>query len=247
MSDPIDSAEVHSRQPQFLTTHWTLILAARDDGLAGRAALEQLCKNYWPPLFVYARRNGHTPHDAQDVVQSFLSHLLARQDLNSVAPEKGRFRSFLLTAFKNFIISGVRRENATKRGGQAISANLDEMEMEGLCAPELADSLSPDKAFDRAWARQLMARALQRLSSEHQTPAQARLFAALQSTLTDGGRVVQEAETATRLGLTPGALAVAATRLRRRYRALIEDEVKQTLANPADLAEELRGLWLAWS
>lgn len=247
MSDAGNQAKGPVPGQQFLTTHWTLILAARGDGPDGQAALEQLCRNYWPPLFVYARRNGHSPHDAQDLVQAFITHLLARRDLNSVAPEKGRFRSFLLTAFKNFIVSGVRREQADKRGGQAGLISLDQEEPESVCAPELTDSLSPDKAFDRSWARQIMTRALRRLADEHRSPTQARLFAALQPTLMEGGRVVQEAQTAAQLGLTPGALAVAATRLRRRYRGLIEDEVRQTLANPADLAEEMRGLWLAWS
>lgn len=247
MPEPGNPANDRAPGQQFLTTHWTLILAARSDGPEGRAALEQLCQSYWPPLFVYARRNGCSPHDAQDLVQAFITQLLARRDWGSIAPEKGRFRSFLLTAFKNFMVSGARHDHAEKRGGQAFAVSLDVEEPEGLCAPELTDSLSPDKAFDRSWARQIMTRALRRLADEHQSPTQARLFAALQPALVDGGRVVQEAQTAARLGLTPGALAVAATRLRRRYRGLIEDEVKQTLANPADLAEELRGLWLAWS
>jgi RNA polymerase sigma-70 factor (ECF subfamily) len=128
-----------------------------------------------------------------------------------------------------------------------VPLSLDADALEAMCAPELASGATPDRAFDRTWARNLMSRALQRLHAEHQTPRQARIFAALQPTLMDGGRVRQEAELAAQLGLTPGALAVAATRLRQRYRALIEEEIRQTLADPADLAEEMRALWLAWS
>lgn len=240
------SNEPRNRQ-HFVTTHWSLILTARREGLEAAAALERLCQTYWNPLFIYAQRDGLAEHDAQDAVQSFIAHLLARQDLHSVSPEKGRFRSFLLCAFKNFLTSRARTENAAKRGGGAVSVSLENDATVAADAAELADPVTPDKAFDRAWAKNLMSRALDRLGTEHQSPSQARLFSALKPSLMEGGRVTHEAETAARLGLTPGALAVAATRLRRRYRALIEDEVKQTLANPADLAEEMRALWLAWT
>lgn len=247
MSDPIHNTDEPWTRRQFVTTHWSLIFQARGEGADAATALDQLCRDYWPPLFVYARRDGLSAHDAQDAVQSFIAHLLSRQDLNSVEPEKGKFRSFLLAAFKHFLISRARGENSFKRGGGMTAISLDLDALETFCAPELADASTPDKAFDRGWARHLMSRALERLGAEHRAPQQARLFAALQSTLMDGGRVTREAELAAQLGLTPGALAVAATRLRRRYRSLIEDEVRQTLADPADLEEEMRSLWLAWS
>lgn len=230
---------------QFVTTHWSLILAARDGGPAGAAALEEICGSYWPPLFVYARRGGLNRHDAQDAVQGFIANLLSREDLNSVLPEKGRFRSFLLTAFKNYLVSRARGEVALKRGGGRIQIDLDDLESQ--CARELSDEATPDRAFDRGWARHLMSRAFDRLSAEHRSPAQARLFAALRPALAEGGRIQREAELAAELGLTTGALAVAASRLRKRYRAMIEDEVRRTLADPADLEEELRSLWQAWS
>ncbi len=247
MANPIHSTdEPWTRQP-FATTHWSLILRARGEEPEASAALEQLCRDYWPPLFVYARRDGLSPHDAQDAVQGFIGHLLARQDLDRVGPEKGRFRSFLLTAFKNFLTSRARAENAGKRGGGSVTLGGDAAALEAQCGPELCDTATPGKAYDQSWARHLMARALERLGREHRTPAQARLFAAVQPTLMDGGRVTQQAEMASQLGVTPGALAVAATRLRRRYRALLEDEVRRTLADPANLEEEMRALWLAWS
>lgn len=243
MPDAAPDSENCFGHRQFVTTHWSLILAARLGGSDGAAALNQICRAYWPPLFVYARRDGLSPHDAQDAVQSFIADLLARQDLDHVLPEKGRFRSFLLVAFKNFLISRARGENALKRGGGTLSVTLDAETLESLYARELADESTPDKAFDRGWARNLMARALDRLAAEHRTSTQARLFAALQPTLMDGGRVRNASEMAAQLGLSAGALAVAATRLRRRYRALIEDEVRQTLADLGDLDEEMRALW----
>jgi DNA-directed RNA polymerase specialized sigma24 family protein len=235
------------RQPAFVTTRWSLIVRARGEGKEAVVALEQLCRDYWPPLFIYARRQGLSPHDAQDAVQGFIAHLLERKDLAAADQEKGRFRSYLLTAFKHFLISQARGENSMKRGGSAVSISLDTNASELHDAPELTDAATPDKAYDRSWAQHLMTRALQRLEGEHRTPPQARLLSALRPTLMDGGRILHEAELSAQLGMTPGALAVAATRLRRRYRTLIEEEVKQTLADPSDWQEEMKALWLAWT
>jgi DNA-directed RNA polymerase specialized sigma24 family protein len=201
---------------------------------------------YWPPLYAYVRRDGLSPHDAQDVVQDFIAHLLEREDLKGLSPAVGRCRSFLLAALKNFLVSRVRREQALKRGGGRQILRIDADEAEKSSAAELADRGTPAQAFDRSWARSLMACAFERLRAEHRSPQQARMFAALQSVLLEGGRVPQETALANELGVSAGALAVAATRLRQRYRALIEDEVRQTLANPADLAEEMRALRSAW-
>lgn len=233
---------------EFLTTAWSVVLRAGQDKCRGTAqALEALCRTYWPPLYAYARRQGLTPQDAQDATQEFISNLLRRNDLASVSPEKGRFRSFLLAALKNFLVSRWRTERALKRGGQSEFVVLDSGEAEKLCQPELIDQLSPEKAFDRRWAITVMACALDRLCAEHQSPEQARLFAALQPVLAGSGRMENQIAMAGELGVTPGALATAATRLRRRYRTLIEDEVGRTLEKPADLAEELRALREAWT
>jgi RNA polymerase sigma-70 factor (ECF subfamily) len=233
---------------EFLTTEWSVVLQAGQDKCPGAAqALEALCRAYWPPLYAYARRDGLTPQDAQDAIQEFIGSLLRRNDLASVSPEKGRFRSFLLAALKNFLVSRWRTERALKRGGQSEFVMLESAEAEKLCQPELIDQLSPEKAFDRRWAITVMACALDRLCAEHQSPEQARLFAALQPVLAGSGRMENQIAMASELGVTPGALATAATRLRRRYRALIEDEVGRTLEKPADLAEELRALREAWT
>ena len=233
---------------EFLTTEWSVVLQAGQDEDPGSVqALEALCQTYWPPLYAYARRDGLTPQDAQDATQEFIGSLLRRNDLASVSPEKGRFRSFLLMALKNFLVSRWRTERALKRGGQSEFVVLDAGEAETLCQPELIDQLSPEKAFDRRWALTVMACALDRLRAEHQSPEQARLFTALQPVLAGSGRMESQAALAGEMGVTPGALATAATRLRHRYRTLIETEVRRTLEKPADLAEEMRALREAWT
>lgn len=232
---------------EFVTTHWSLVLSVREGGTAGDAALEELCRSYWPPLFAYARRDGLSLHDAQDAVQGFVGNLLARRDLHGVRPELGRFRTFLLVAFRNHLVSRTRAETRVKRGGGLATVSLEDEAAVGWLERELSDGMTPERAYDRAWAGQVMRRALARLEAEHRTPQQVRLFEALRSTLVDGGRVRGEAELAATLNMSAGAIAVAATRLRRRYRTMIEQEVKRTLSDPADLEAELRSLWEAWA
>lgn len=232
----------------FLTTEWSVVLQAGQDRHPGAAlALESLCRTYWPPLYAFARRDGLSPPDAQDAIQDFINQLLRRNDLASVSPDKGRFRSFLLAALKNFLVSRARKELTLKRGANAERICLDSADAEALCQTELTDRLSPDKAFDRHWARTIMAVALERLRDEHESPQQAKLFAALQSVLADGGRLENQTELAAQVGVTPGALATAATRLRQRYRALVENEVRRTVEKPADVEQELRALREAWA
>jgi len=223
-----------------------VLAASGGDAPGAHAALEHLCKGYRPPLYAFARRTGLDRHAAQDAVQGFLARLLEREDIARATPERGRFRAYLIGAFKNFLTSQARAEKAQKRGGGAAAIPIDADGAEGLCAAELIETLSPDKAFDRHWARTVMARALERLRDQHASPAQARIFAKLQPVLADGSRLENAAALASELGTTPGALAAAATRLRRRYRTLLEDEVARTLENPSDLAGELRALREAW-
>jgi RNA polymerase sigma-70 factor (ECF subfamily) len=235
------------RQGLFETTQWSaVLLAGRGDSEDAKLALARLCEVYWPPLYAFARRAGLDSHSAQDAVQGFLARTLARDDIARVIPERGRFRSFLISSFKNFLVSLARAEHAQKRGGGTLAIEIDTGAAERICAPELIESLTPDRAFDRQWARTVMGRALDRLRAEHQSPQQARIFAALQPALADGARLTKADALAVECGTTPGALATAATRLRRRYRELIEDEVAQTLDTRAVLAEELRALREAW-
>ena len=232
----------------FLTTQWSVVLrAAAGDSPEAAQALEALCAIYWPPLYAYARRDGLSSHDAQDAIQDFIHQLLRRNDLAAVSPDKGRFRTFLLSALKHFLVSRVRKEQTLKRGADAERVYLDAQDVEALYQNELTDRLTPDKAFDRHWARTIMSVALERLRDEHRSPQQAKLFAALQPVLADGGRLENQSALAAQVGVTPGALATASTRLRQRYRALVEDEVRRTVEQPADVEQELRALREAWT
>lgn len=247
MAPPHPASQPHRRTDAFVTTHWSLILAAREPGRPGSEALDRLCRTYWPPLFAFARRDGLSPHDAEDAVQAFLARVLARQDFDTIHPERGRFRSFLLKSFRNFLVSRARGEQSCKRGGGTQTLPLDTEALEASIQSSRIDDVPPDKAFDREWARQVMERALQRLAQQHRSPSQARLFESLKHVLVEGETLRGAIELATTLGISPGALATAATRLRQRYRALIEDEVRQTLLDPDELEEELRTLWAAWN
>src|SRR5258708_6647202 len=144
--------QAHASRPgsdvraEFLTTHWSqVLLAAGETSSQAAEALETLCRAYWPPLYTYARRDGLSPHDAQDAVQDFIVHLIERKDFANVVPEKGRFRSFLLAALKNFLISQARADRALKRGGDQPSLSLHEMDPEIYCEPELTERFTPDK------------------------------------------------------------------------------------------------------
>lgn len=238
-----DAASAAHSSP-FDTTQWSVVLLA---GAGAPEALERLCRAYWPPLYAYARRDGLSPEDAEDAVQEFILILLRRGNLRTVAPELGRFRSFLLRAFINTLVTRARAAAAQKRGGGHAPLRMDDLTAEQLCRPELVDGLTPERAFDRAWARTVMARALECLGREQSTPQQRAVMGAVQPALSGSGRMENAAELAAGLGMSPGALATAATRLRQRYRTLIEHEVTATLSSPDQLADEMQTLRAVWT
>ena len=131
-----------------------------------RAALEDLCRPYWPPLYAFLRRSGHTPHEAQDLVQGYLARLLEREDLATVSPDKGRFRSYLLAGLRNYLVSEARQAGTLKRGGRAEIISLDTEYAESLCQAAFADGATPDLAFDRRWAETILNQALEKLRQE---------------------------------------------------------------------------------
>jgi RNA polymerase sigma factor (sigma-70 family) len=244
---PANTLRTSGANAAFLSTQWSVVLRAAGNSEQAAHALEALCATYWPPLYAYARRDGLSPHDAQDAIQDFIQQLLRRNDLASVAPEKGRFRSFLLAALKHFLISRARKEQTLKRGADVERVSLDAEDAESLCQNEVSSQLPPDKAFDRRWAQTIMAVALNRLREEYKSPQQARFFEALQPVLADGGRLEGQAELAAKLGVSPGAVSTAATRLRQRYRALVVDEVRRTVDQAGDVEQELQAFREAWT
>ena len=228
----------------FVTTHWSVVLSAQDKQSPQSAeALEKLCRAYWYPLYAYARRVGHHPHDAEDLTQEFFARLQEKDYLRAADREKGRFRTFLLVALKRFLAKEWRRAHAQKRGGFATVVSIDQQAAESRLAAEPAHQLQPDVLFERQWAATLLERTLSRLREEYTATGRAMLFEHLQNCLTQDPAALPYAAVATRLNLTEAAVKVAMHRLRARYREILREEIADTLARPEEVEEELRHLF----
>lgn len=213
-----------------------------------RAALEELCRDYWYPLYALIRRKGFGADEAADLTQAYFARLLEAGVLAAADRRKGRFRAFLRTDCGFFLSHRVERDCAAKRGGGAASLSIDARDAEGRYLREPADpGLSPDRLFDRAWALRLLDGVLGRLAREYAETGRAAQFEALQVVLSEGPRSVPYATIAARLGTSVGAVQAAVQRLRRRYRELLREQVAATLENPDEAAidEELRKLFAA--
>jgi RNA polymerase sigma-70 factor (ECF subfamily) len=229
-------------QPLFATTHWSVVLAAANQSAPeAAAALERLCRTYWYPLYAYVRREGNGPEDAQDLTQEFFNRLLARNSLTQVAPEKGKFRSFLLAAMRHFLSDQRDRARTLKRGGGAEMLSLDAQEAEDLYRLEPVDRLDAEKIYERRWAMTLVERALARLREESVAAGRGALFERLRRYVA-GEREATWSEAAAELGLGEGAMKAAVHRLRERYRVLLRDEIAHTVADPTEIGEEVRYL-----
>jgi RNA polymerase sigma-70 factor (ECF subfamily) len=204
--------------------------------------LDRLCRTYWYPLYGYARRRGHPVHDAQDLTQAFFARLLERQWVGDANRERGRFRTFLLTAMNRFMADEWDKLRAKKRGGgmDHVPLQLDEAETRYGCEP--ADNHTPEQYFEVHWALTLLDTVVQRLRAEYERAGKGTLFAALNPTLIGGRESQPYAELAAQLGLSEGAVKVAVHRLRKRYRQLLQEEIAQTVAEGTDPEEELRHL-----
>lgn len=227
-----------------MATRWTVVLSARAaDSREAAAALEILCRTYWQPLYAFARRQGRQPADAQDATQEFFSRLLAKDYLRTVAPEKGRFRSFLLVAFKRFLLNERERSQAQKRGGGQPEIALDATSAEERYLIEPVDDASADKIFERRWALTLLDRAMARLREEFVAEDREKDFERLKVVLTAPKGEASYDELARELSLTPGAARVAAHRLRRRFREVFHDEIAHTVADATEIEDEVRYLF----
>jgi RNA polymerase sigma-70 factor (ECF subfamily) len=225
----------------FHTTRWSLVQAARgkDEG-AARAALEALCRAYWYPLYAFARRTGVAHAEAEDAVQGFFAQLLATRGLAAVAREKGRFRSFLLAALQHHLANERDRARAAKRGGGAVRLAVDLEGAEERFAREPGRGRAPEQEFERAWALEVLRAAGLALEREYAESGRAPLFSALKGEL--AGEPAPHAEVAARLGLSPGAVKVAAHRLRERFGEHLRAVVAETVNGPAAVEAELAAL-----
>ncbi len=228
----------------FVTTHWSLVLSARaGDSPQSAAALETLCRTYWFPLYAYVRRQGRAAHDAQDLTQGFFARLLQKDYLQAAAREKGKFRTFLLVAFKRFLANEWDREHAQKRGGFTPVVSIDQELAESRFAAEPAHSIQPDVLFDRQWAMTLLDQTMRQLQAEYVASGRAKLFEYLQSCLAREESALPYAEIATRLNLTEAAVKMAVHRLRARYREILRAEIAHTVSGPEEVEEEIRHLF----
>lgn len=227
----------------FQSTRWTVVLAAgRRHTPESDAALEKLCSTYWFPLYAYVRRRGHSREDAEDLTQAFFAAFLAKNYLNHVSAERGRFRAYLLASLKHFLANEADKSQRQKRGSGAIHLSLDWQSADTQFQVAATTEQSPDQAFDREWAIALLGKVIQRLEAESTAAGRARQFAELKVFLTAGKGAVPYAAAAESLGMDEGAVRVAVHRLRKRYRELLRDEIAQTLTDASDLEEEMRGL-----
>ena len=242
MTNHSSSANVPASQ--FTTTHWTVVLAAGgSDPDRKSAALEQLCRTYWYPLYAYIRRRGNGPEDSQDLAQEFFARLLQKQWLDGIEKNGSRFRSFLLSALNAFLANQYDRATAAKRGGGQQMFSLDAEEAERQYRLEPATNETPDKIFERRWALTVLDRALVRLKDETTAAGKARQFDRLNPFLSREPAEGEYAALAAELGVSSGAVGVSVHRLRHRYRELVRDEIASTVADPATVDAEMCDLF----
>jgi RNA polymerase sigma factor (sigma-70 family) len=237
---PLDSKA--GERPNFPTTQWGLVTAASVEGAPEtRAALEELYRLYCYPVYAFIRRRGESRQDAQDLTQDFFVHLLEKGTLGRAAPQRGKFRSFLLGALDHFLAHSTERARAAKRGGGCQFVFLDDAAAEDryqLAAPE---GMTAEKVYEARWAATLVEAAFARLRNELESEGKGSLFEALQGFLV-GGRDASYQQVADALNLSLGTLKTSIHRLRARYRTLLRDEVARTVVTPAEVEEELHYL-----
>jgi RNA polymerase sigma factor (sigma-70 family) len=248
----IGSAQVHGRDnsssddpAHFHTTRWSAIVVAAQSQMPGsRAALSELCVRYWYPLYAFARRRGYASHDAEDVTQGFFLHLLEHKALHQVHPLKGRFRSFLLASFQNYLASESYRARTLKRGGTQGFVFIDAENAESRYRLEPFENLTPEKIFDARWALTILAEAMKRLEEEYSTQQKSAAFETLKGYLaTDAGKDSQPyEEAAKKLGISLGAVKTLIHRLRKRYAVLLREAVSRTVSDQSDVEAEIHAL-----
>ena len=224
---------------RFHTTRWSLLLEAGAGDAPAMRALDELCGLYWPPLYAFARRRGYDAEAALDLTQGFFVELLERDSLALADPERGRFRTFMLTCFTRFLSNEAERTRAQKRGGDRRHVSLDAEDAEGAFGPAAVDPKTPEAEFERRWALTLLDSVLERLRGEFAKRGREALFAERSPLLQAGTSVTSHRELAQGLGLSEGAVKVTVHRMRQRFRELLLEEVGQTVQSPEDAVDEV--------
>lgn len=227
----------------FRTTVWTLVRQAGEEGesqVGSQQARDELCRLYWRPLYTWARRQGHGPEDAEDLVQAFLLRFIERNDFAVADPDRGRFRSYLVGALSNFRRDHLAAAQAQKRGGGRRALDFDLQEAEATLAD--SDAEDPARAYDRAWTVALLEAALGRLSNEQVARGRGDVFDLLKPRLGGDGTAPLDAEALAASGLSTGAVKVAVHRLRKRFGELVREEIGRTVDGPEEVEDELHSL-----
>jgi RNA polymerase sigma-70 factor (ECF subfamily) len=231
-------------QEKFVPTRWSVVLQAGQTASPQvQDALSTLCQTYWYPLYAYVRRQGYTPHDAQDLTQEFFARLLEKKYLARIKREGGRFRSFLLTALKRFLAKEWKRAKAQKRGGKHTIISFDQKSAELRYDLELAHGLTPEKIYEQQWAQALLGLVLARLHQEYEALGKTKLFEQISQSLSNPRGAVPYATIACNLNTTGAAVKMAVQRLRGRYRELLRMEIAHTVSSPDEVEAEIRHLY----
>jgi RNA polymerase sigma factor (sigma-70 family) len=243
MAQDFDSSGVGGGQ--FHTTRWTLVLiSAQSQVEGGKTALAELCRLYWYPLYAFARRRGRSPHDAQDLTQGFFMHLLEHRALTQVDRLKGKFRSFLLASFQNYLANELQRTRSLKRGGKNLIISLDWEEGETRYRLEPADYLTAEKIYEARWAMTLLHHVLAQLHKQYIAQGKAAIFEELQPfvRLGDASRVPSYEEVAIKMNIGVPAVKTLIHRLRKQYTTILREEVGRTVSDPAEIDVEIHSL-----
>jgi RNA polymerase sigma-70 factor (ECF subfamily) len=239
-----DRGRPRSSRQSFATTHWSVVAAAGgESSTLARDALATLCTAYWYPLYAYVRRRGYQPDEAQDLVQGFLAQLLEKDRIRAADPARGRFRSFLLASFNNFVANQRRDAQAVKRGGGHRVLSLDFNSGEDRYHLEPSHEVTAEVIFQRRWAMTVLENAVDRLRQEFEQAGKADQFAILRVFLGGESEPPAYRDVAGELNTTEGAVKVAVHRLRRRCGEILRDEIAQTVTSEEDVDQELRDLF----
>ena len=232
-----------ARLGQFGSTRWSVVLeAAHHSSPDSRRALETLCLTYWYPLYAYVRRRGYDLHEAQDLTQEFFARLVEKDVVDAADPSRGRFRSFLLTSLSNFLANEWDKQHAQKRGGDHLVIPLDFGAGDSRYSNEPASGLTPERLFDREWAISLLDHVMAQLRQEFIDTGKKPQFDCLKEFIAGRNPNTSFADAAQTLGISESAAMTAASRLRKRYRALLWAEIANTLADPSETEDELRSI-----
>jgi len=243
MSSEQQSTVASDKVEWFTATHWSVVLmAGQTSSPEAAGALERLCRTYWYPLYVYVRRQGQSPHDAQDLTQEFFARLLEKKYLRLADPERGKFRAFLLKSLKHFLVNEWEKARTQKRGSGQCVVPLDAEIAESRYAAEPTQALTLDEVYEKRWAATLIEAVLARLRESYAAAGRLPTFETLKGFIWGDQTTFSYAETASKLALTEGAAKVAVHRLRSRYREFLRAEIAKTVATPGEVDEELQHL-----